>query len=230
MTSGHGDAEDLRGPAAVEPDVLAHVRRHAHDDLGDDGDRDRREQERAGARDEDEIDDLGPYGGTAVLDLERRLEAVPERRHHPRGRPEEHDEREQPQRARGAREPRDRVLDRARSLLVERQQVDDPVDHLRATAVVLQHDAHDRDEHDRERREREQHAVRDRGRVLRQPGTEVGLARRRHDADELRSRSSAGRASRLARDGWSGAVVSAIARSSLGAPREDSASPRGRAS
>ena len=113
-----GDAEQLRQQSALEPDRLGRAPGEPCHDLGGDGDSDHREQERARAGDEDQVDELRPYGGPPAvrLDAECRLEPGPYRAHHPGRRPEEEDQRHEAERARRAREAGDGLPDRVASL------------------------------------------------------------------------------------------------------------------
>ena len=115
-TSGTDDPRHLAEQAVLEADVLGEAADEPRDHLREDGERERDDQERAGAGHEHEVDELRADGRTPPLHLQRRLEAGPERGHHPRRGPDEDEQREHAERARRAREPRDRVLDRLRAL------------------------------------------------------------------------------------------------------------------
>ncbi len=123
-------------------------------------------------------------GRPSPVDLERRLEADADRRHHSRRAPEERDEEEKPERGQGRRD----LLDRAPHVLlarrVRREDGEQFVDHPRAKRVVLQHEPEDGDEQDHEREEREEHVEGNRSRVLRAAVAKEILDREReHDED-----------------------------------------------
>ena len=123
-------------------------------------------------------------GRPAAVGLERGLEPDPDRRHHPRGAPEERDEEEQPER--GKR--RGDLLDRAADVVLARrgngQDGQQLVDHVCPDLVVLEHQPEDRHEQDRQRKEREEHVERDRRRVLGRAVAEEALDRERQRDDD----------------------------------------------
>ena len=150
------------------------------------------EHEDASGGDEDEVDELRAGGRAATIDLQGSFEAEADRRHHPGCAPEQRDERDQPDRRERRRDLLDRLLDVVLCRLGDGKEGDELVDDRLAELVVLEHEPEDRDERDRQREEREEHAVGDRGRVLRAAVREHVLDRRRqrahdaaHDAAEV---------------------------------------------
>ena len=105
-------------------------------------------------------------GRPAAVGLERGLEPDPDRRHHPRGAPEERDQGDEPERG----QRRGDLLDRALDVVLARRRKPEGRPAARRSPrpdlVVLENQPEDRDEQDRQRKEREEHMERDGGRVL----------------------------------------------------------------
>ena len=123
-------ADALLQESAVEPEGVERLLDPTeHDGLGEIQEHDD-EHERGGADDQDEVDELSPDGWAATLHSHRDLEAGAEGRHHPRGRPREHEQADEAERRCG----RCQLLDLPRHVgaaaLGERERVDDLRDHL----------------------------------------------------------------------------------------------------
>ncbi len=160
--------------------------------------------------------------------VERDLEAETDRGHHARRRPGEREQTHESDQARGRGDRDDRVLHLLPRCLVERQELDDPVDHARLQLGVAEDEAEDRDQDDRERRERDEHAVRDRRGVLAEPPGEVRVERQGNGPDDL-VHAAAQPLDRPPSGGVTHAAVGSAAGSGRRSARRHGGRPHGRA-